>query len=109
MRMRMAAIFSKECHKERAEDVKGGHRRGEHADPVHPGGADERRRKNFVLAEKAGERRDAGDRYPCAHERQERNGRVLAKSAHVAQVLLSTERMDHTTRAQEQERLEERV
>ena len=45
----------------------------------------------------------------AAHHGPEGPGDLLAQAAHVAQVLLARERVDHAARAEEQQRLEERV
>src|ERR1700733_9515450 len=99
--MRMTAIFAEKRHEQRAEYVKCGHRGREHANPIHPRRAYKRRRQYFILAEETGERWDARYRDAGAHERQEGNRGVLAKAAHVAQILLAAERVDHTACAKE--------
>ena len=57
----MAAVLAEEGQEDGAEDVEGGHAGGDDADPVHPRGVVVRGQQNRVLAEEAGERRNAGD------------------------------------------------
>src|SRR5438045_3944622 len=65
--------------------------------------------ENLVLREEARERRYTGDGDRADQKRVERDRQVLAQAAHVAQVLLAAERVNHGAGSQEQQRLEERV
>ena len=110
--LRRAAEAAAEGERVEPEHVEGGERRGGDADrpqraavAAHP----VRRPQDLVLREEAGEERDAGDREAAHQHGHVRPGQQLAQPAHLAQVLLAGERVDQRARAEEQERLEERV
>ena len=71
--------------------------------------AGEREPEDLVLGEESGERRDAGDGGGRNGEGREGHGNPAREPAHLADVLLAAERVDHAARAEEQARLEERV
>src|ERR1700675_1805397 len=96
--MVMTAVLAKECQEQRAEYIESCQASGENAQPIHPGGALEGSSKNFVLAEEARKGWNARDGDACAHQREERDGCVLAKPAHLTQVLLTAQGMNHATR-----------
>src|SRR5688500_10823186 len=65
--------------------------------------------QDFVLREEAGQERHAGDRHRGNHERPVSDRNVLLQSAHLADVLLAMQGVDHRARSEEQASLEERV
>ena len=52
---------------------------------------------------------ESGDRERSAHQRRERDRHLLAKTAHVPHVLLAVHSRESPSRAEEQQRFEERV
>ena len=58
--------------------------------------------ENFVLAEKSGESRDAGNRKRGDKHRPERHRDGFTQAAHLAHVLLAAHRVNHAPRAKEE-------
>ena len=103
-----------ERHEEQAEHVGGGQECREERDAVEQqvegrplGGV--RLPEDLVLAEKPREQWGAGDRERPDQECPVGDRQVLLQPAHVSHVLLAVQRVDHRARAEEQQRLEERV
>ena len=94
-------------HVERRQQRGGGHRRVEQRRAAAV--AREGEPEDLVLGEEAGERRNAGDGRGGDGERRERDGNPPREPAHLADVLLAAQRVDHAARAEEQAGLEERV
>ena len=69
----------------------------------------ERAEQDLVLAEEAGEPGNAGDRQRPDQERPVGDRQLGLEAAHAAQILLARQRVNHGARAEEQQRLEERV
>ena len=65
--------------------------------------------QDFVLAEKTGKRRQAGNRDRADDERPVGDRQVLPQAAHSPHVLLARERVNHRARSEKEERLEERM
>ena len=105
----MAAVFAEEAQEQRAEHVERGHERGEHADPVHPRRVLIRSGENRILTMESGKGRHARDRHARAQQRPAGDRNFAAQPAHLAQILLAAQRVNHAAGAQEQQRLEERV
>src|SRR5579872_1328941 len=83
----MSTVFAEECHEPQAEHVERGHEGSKDADcPIGPAcliGAP----KDFILAEKAGERKNSGDG-ECSHGHGPEGDRYLAaQSAHLTHIL----------------------
>ena len=104
---------AKNVEPQQAEHVERGHQRGRRATPPTAPGAAARLREgepeDLVLREEAGERRDAGDRRGGDREGPEGDRDPLRQPAHLADVLLAAQRVDHAAGAEEQAGLEERV
>ena len=109
MRMPVPLVIAHESHPESAPHVERGHAGSDYADPVHPRRVTVSRAENGVLAEVAGGAREAGDRKRRAHQRPHRPRRVFPQTAHMPHVLLAVAGMDYAARAEEQQRLEERM
>ena len=80
------------------------HREHEQADAVLDG-----RGENRVLAEEPAERRHAAQRQRADEKGPVRDGQFFLQSAHVPNVLLVMQRVNHRAGAEEKHRLEERV
>src|SRR5215813_13304486 len=102
-----------ECQEPKTEHVEGCHSRGDDADqPEDPTSVRlvrERLPKDLVLREEASQRRNAGnsDGRDCHHPEGPRD--VPAQTAHVAHVLFAAQGMNHRTRCEKEQRLEEGV
>jgi len=105
-----APELPEEGHEEEPPHVGRGEKGGKQGDPEEdgvPGG--ERLEEDLVLAEEAGEGRDAGDGERADEERPEGPGDLLPEPAHLPHVLLARHRVDDRARAEEEEGLEEGV
>ena len=101
------AIRPEEGQRHQPEHVERGHERGE--DREHPDElvGFECAEEDLVLAEEAGQRRNAGDGQRADGHRGKRNRQVPLQGAHAPHVLLPRHRMDDRAAAEEQQRLEE--
>ena len=106
------AELSAERHVVQPEHVEGGHRRRAEAQRPHEGSVaaePEGRPEDLVLREEARQRRDAGDGDAADQHRPVRPPHLVLEAAHVAHVLFTRHAVDHRARAEEEQRLEERV
>ena len=104
------AQLAEEGQEEEPEHVERGETRGERTDRperVVPGAPSVG--EDLVLTEEAGETGRAGDRERADEERPPRDRHLFAESAHLAHVLLAAHSVDDAARAEEEQRLEERV
>src|SRR5581483_8454776 len=104
-----AAVLAEERQKPQAEHVERGDERGYYSgQPVGPAclvGTPE----DGVFAEEACQPWNAGDGQGAGGHRPECPGELGAKTAHLAHVLLAADGVDHRTRGQEEQALEEGV
>jgi hypothetical protein len=84
-------------------------RRDDAHDPQPRVAAIERLEQNLVLREEPGQRRDARDGDRPDDECPVGNRQVLLEAAHVADVLLTVQRVNHRAGSEKEQRLEERV
>ena len=112
---RRSAALTVERQEHQAEHVDGRQERGNRADDPEQRAAvavlraDERLVENLVLREEPRQERNPGNRQRADQERPVGHRQVLLQAAHIAQVLLAGERVDHGARPEEQQGLEERV
>src|SRR5579859_8230115 len=100
---RLAAIFPKEGDEDQPEDVEAGHDRRRQAYRVKDvptrlasrSGALQDRAENRVFAPEAIEWEDRRQRQPSYDEHPKDAAQPLAKTAHLADVLLAAERVNH--------------
>src|SRR3954452_185946 len=64
-------------------------------------------RQDGVFTEEARKPGETRDRQACHAQGHERDWHCFSESAHVTKILLSAQAMDHTARAQEEQRFEE--
>src|SRR6267143_4500423 len=102
-----------ESQEEESGHVERGHERGAKADQPKIReatlGGTPRLPENLVLRKEARQGWDARNRERCDEHRFEGSRNAPAQIAHVAHVLLAAQGMDHRTRTEEEQRLEERV
>jgi hypothetical protein len=107
--LQAAAVLPGESHEEQPRHIEGRERSGEQGEAEEELIVIERSDQDLVLAEETREERCADDRQPPRGERPERPWHPGAQSAHLPHVLLAREAVDHRSRAEEHEGLEERV
>ena len=107
--LRAAQIRPQECERECPEDVHGGQPGGRHPDGPQPGLRPERLGEDEVLAEKAAERRDPGERKRPDGKCGRGARQPPRQPAHPPHIGLPAERVHHGARGEEQERFEKGV
>src|SRR6267154_3123710 len=109
LNMLVGATVTEESKEEQAEHVKRGQPGGDEADNPQQEKAVERATKNFIFAEKSGERKNSGDRQGGDQHSVVGVLDLLVEATHLADVLLSGHGVNHAAGAEEQERFEERM
>src|SRR4029453_2344687 len=109
-RVRFVTTFAVERQKYESEHVGRRQQRGENPDrPEDRVSVREGFKEDLVLAEETRESGDAGNRERADQECPIRDRQASFQAAHVPDVLLAMQRMDHRTGAEEQACLEKRV
>jgi hypothetical protein len=103
------ARFPVEREEQQPEHVEGSHARGEPADEPEEMAVAEGMPKNFIFAEKTGERRDSGDRKGGGEHGEIRLADFPGERAHFLHVLLAGERVDDAAGGEEQQAFEKCV
>ena len=107
--MRLAAVFAEEGHHHGPRHVEGRQTGREHSQPVEPDIHAVDGDEDLVFGLPAGKEWHAGDGGPGRAHGPEGERNLLPQAAHMAHILLTRERVNHRARAEEEQRLEERV
>src|SRR5579884_4311975 len=109
MRVMMTAITAEEGQKIGAEHVKRRQAGGDGADPEHPRRVGVSGRQNRILTEEAGKSREPGNCQTGDTKGVERDRHGPAQAAHVPEVLLAAEPMNHAAGAKKKKCFKKRV
>ncbi len=104
-----ASVLAAECHVHQPEHIERRDESGNHANQPIDRACAIGFPKNFVFRPEARERRDARDGERGNAHRHKRPRHVNPQPAHLSHVLLAADAVNHRTRREEQQALEERV